>query len=39
MQVGDVFEVTDGKETVAAGNGFGEWNLSWADWQQGSALK
>ncbi|MGW6706567.1 Ig-like domain-containing protein [Streptomyces sp. NPDC054956] len=38
-QVGDVFDVTGGKETVAAGNGFGEWNLSWADWQKKSELR
>ncbi|MGA5135388.1 L,D-transpeptidase [Streptomyces olivoreticuli] len=38
-QVGDVFEVSGGKETVAAGNGFGQWNLSWADWQEKSALR
>ncbi|CAM5565004.1 lipoprotein [Streptomyces avidinii] len=37
-QVGDVFDVTGGKETVAAGNGFGEWNLSWEDWRKLSAL-
>ncbi|MFB6522871.1 Ig-like domain-containing protein [Streptomyces sp. NPDC056401] len=33
-QVGDVFEVTGGKETVATGNGFGEWNLPWENWQK-----
>lgn len=38
-QVGDVFDVTGGKETVAAGNGFGEWNLSREDWRKLSALK
>ncbi|MER5564393.1 Ig-like domain-containing protein [Streptomyces sp. NPDC002506] len=39
VQVGDVFEVTGGKETVAAGNGYGEWNLGYADWQHKSALR
>ncbi|MFI5861727.1 Ig-like domain-containing protein [Streptomyces sp. NPDC051546] len=38
-QIGDVFDVTGGKETVAAGNGFGEWNLSWEAWQKLSAVK
>ncbi|MFC5722324.1 Ig-like domain-containing protein [Streptomyces gamaensis] len=37
-QAGDVFEVSGGKETVEAGNGFAEWNLSWEDWQARSAL-
>lgn len=38
-QIGDVFDVTGGKETVSAANGFGEWNLSWEQWQKHSALK
>ncbi|MEU5307055.1 Ig-like domain-containing protein [Streptomyces noursei] len=38
-QVGDVFEVNNGKGTVAPGNGFGEWNLPWKDWQRKSALR
>ncbi|ANZ21800.1 hypothetical protein SNOUR_42890 [Streptomyces noursei ATCC 11455] len=38
-QVGDVFEVNNGKERVGPGNGFGEWNLSWNDWQGKSALR
>lgn len=38
VQVGDVFDVTGGKETVAAGNGFGEWNLSWEEWRKKSAM-
>ncbi|ANZ21700.1 ErfK/YbiS/YcfS/YnhG family protein [Streptomyces noursei ATCC 11455] len=37
-QVGDVFEVSNGRESVEPGNGFGEWNLSWEDWQGRSAL-
>ncbi|MER5883038.1 Ig-like domain-containing protein [Streptomyces sp. NPDC001941] len=41
VQVGDPFEVTgdDAKGTQALNNGYGEWNLSWADWQAKSALK
>ncbi|MFE0254405.1 Ig-like domain-containing protein [Streptomyces sp. NPDC059010] len=41
VRPGDPFEIT-GKETkgaVAPGNGFGAWNLSWAEWQQKSALR
>ncbi|MGR8007313.1 L,D-transpeptidase [Streptomyces hypolithicus] len=40
-QVGDPFEITgdDAKGTVAVSNGYGEWNLSWADWQAKSALR
>ncbi|MFH8349977.1 Ig-like domain-containing protein [Streptomyces sp. NPDC018045] len=38
VQVGDLFEVSGGKETVAAGNGFGEWNLPFEQWQAKSAL-
>ncbi|WJV51158.1 Ig-like domain-containing protein [Streptomyces flavofungini] len=41
VQVGDPFEVTGSgsKGTPDPGNGYGEWNLSWADWQAKSALK
>lgn len=35
---GDVVRVTGSKETVAPGNGYGDWNVSWADWRAGSAL-
>ncbi|WP_369383419.1 Ig-like domain-containing protein [Streptomyces sp. cg36] len=40
VQVGDPFEITgdDAKGTQALNNGFGEWNLSWQQWQQKSAL-
>ncbi|MER6563054.1 Ig-like domain-containing protein [Streptomyces sp. NPDC001027] len=41
VRPGDPFEIS-GKETkgvVAPGNGFGMWNLSWAEWQQKSALR
>ncbi|MFD9860647.1 L,D-transpeptidase [Streptomyces alboflavus] len=41
VQVGDPFEVTGSgsKGMPDPGNGYGEWNLSWADWQAKSALK
>ncbi|MEU4270862.1 Ig-like domain-containing protein [Streptomyces sp. NPDC026092] len=41
VQVGDPFEVTgsDAKGTQALNNGYGEWNLSWSDWQAKSALR
>ncbi|MEW2268464.1 L,D-transpeptidase [Streptomyces griseofuscus] len=41
VRPGDPFEIKgkDTKGTVAPGNGFGEWNLSWTDWQQLSALR
>ncbi|MFJ8995423.1 Ig-like domain-containing protein [Streptomyces sp. NPDC102279] len=39
-RAGDPFEVTGSgsKGVPAAGNGYGEWNLSWADWRAGTAL-
>ncbi len=39
-QVGDPFEITgaDAKGTVAEGNGYGAWNVTWADWKAESAL-
>lgn len=39
-RVGDPFEITgaDAKGTVAEGNGYGAWNVSWADWRTRSAL-
>ncbi|MEU8764639.1 Ig-like domain-containing protein [Streptomyces sp. NPDC048659] len=41
VQVGDPFEITgsDAKGTQALNNGYGEWNLSWAEWQTKSALR
>ncbi|MEC4019422.1 L,D-transpeptidase [Streptomyces sp. H27-D2] len=40
VRVGDPFEVTgnDAKGTQAINNGYGEWNLSWSEWQTKSAL-
>ncbi|MGW7362724.1 Ig-like domain-containing protein [Streptomyces sp. NPDC054841] len=41
VRPGDPFEIkgADTKGTVAPGNGFGAWNLSWAEWQGKSALR
>ncbi|MFI5806962.1 Ig-like domain-containing protein [Streptomyces sp. NPDC051561] len=41
VQVGDPFEVTgdDAKGTQALNNGYGNWNVSWTEWQSKSALK
>ncbi|MFF1505805.1 Ig-like domain-containing protein [Streptomyces sp. NPDC058326] len=40
VNVGDPFEITgkDTKGTVAEGNGYGAWNLSWEQWKKKSAL-
>nr|WP_329819892.1 Ig-like domain-containing protein [Streptomyces sp. JV185]MEE1773167.1 Ig-like domain-containing protein [Streptomyces sp. JV185] len=40
VRVGDPFEIAgaDAKGTVAEGNGYGAWNVSWSDWQAKSAL-
>ncbi|GHJ91015.1 lipoprotein [Streptomyces sp. NE5-10] len=40
VRVGDPFEIkgADTKGVVAEGNGYGAWNLSWADWKAKSAL-
>jgi Bacterial Ig domain/L,D-transpeptidase catalytic domain len=35
---GDVVTVVGSKETVAPGNGYGDWNVDWATWRAGSAL-
>ncbi|MBD9701193.1 L,D-transpeptidase family protein [Streptomyces sp. ID01-12c] len=41
VRPGDPFEITgaETKGVVAPGNGFGAWNLSWAEWQGKSALR
>ncbi|MEU6080025.1 Ig-like domain-containing protein [Streptomyces sp. NPDC047108] len=40
LNVGDVFEISGSTEdTIATGNGFGDWNPSWSQWQGMSALK
>ncbi|MFC0055287.1 L,D-transpeptidase [Streptomyces actinomycinicus] len=36
---GDVIRVTGSKETVATGNGYGDWNLSWSEWLANSAVR
>ncbi|PBC62348.1 hypothetical protein BKI49_19035 [Streptomyces sp. Tue6028] len=35
---GDVVKVVGSKDTVAVGNGYGDWNLGWEQWKAGSAL-
>ncbi|MGV4982789.1 L,D-transpeptidase [Streptomyces sp. NRAIS4] len=38
IRVGDVVTVTGAdKDTVAAGNGYGDWNLTWKQWLERSA--
>ncbi|MFI1224309.1 MULTISPECIES: Ig-like domain-containing protein [unclassified Streptomyces] len=41
VRVGDPFEMSgaDAKGPVAEGNGYGAWNVPWADWAAKSALK
>ncbi|MCW5249245.1 MULTISPECIES: L,D-transpeptidase [unclassified Streptomyces] len=40
VQEGDVVQVvnSDGETMETFDNGFGDWNLDWADWRRGSAL-
>jgi lipoprotein-anchoring transpeptidase ErfK/SrfK len=38
MRVGDVVETVGSKKPMTLGNGYADWNLSWAAWQEGSAL-
>jgi lipoprotein-anchoring transpeptidase ErfK/SrfK len=40
VRAGDVVTVvnSDGESMTPFGNGYGDWNLSWKDWQKGSAL-
>ncbi|MFJ6832546.1 L,D-transpeptidase [Streptomyces sp. NPDC091209] len=35
---GDVVKVVGSRDTVAVGNGYGDWNLSWDQWRASSAL-
>jgi lipoprotein-anchoring transpeptidase ErfK/SrfK len=37
-QIGDVVEYVGTDRTIEPGNGYSDWNLSWAEWQEGSAL-
>ncbi|MCE0445619.1 L,D-transpeptidase [Streptomyces tricolor] len=36
---GDVIRVTGSKDTTEAGNGYGDWNLTWDEWLAGSATR
>lgn len=38
FRVGDVVETTGSQKQMTLGNGYADWNLSWANWQKGSAL-
>ncbi|WP_460519798.1 L,D-transpeptidase [Flindersiella endophytica] len=39
-QVGDPVDVrSSGEQMAVTGNGYGDWNLSWTEWEKGSALK
>ncbi|NEB31945.1 L,D-transpeptidase [Streptomyces sp. SID14446] len=35
---GDVIKVVGSRDTVAVGNGYGDWNLTWNQWRETSAL-
>lgn len=35
---GDPVTVLHSTDTLPVGNGYGDWNVNWADWQAGSAL-
>ncbi|MEV8031074.1 L,D-transpeptidase [Streptomyces sp. NPDC086182] len=35
---GDIVKVDGSRDTVAVGNGYGDWNLSWDQWRAASAL-
>lgn len=39
VHLGDPVTVINSKDTVATNNGYGDWNVDWATWQAGSALK
>ncbi|MFF4258899.1 Ig-like domain-containing protein [Streptomyces sp. NPDC001663] len=38
VHLGDPVTVVHSVDTVAANNGYGDWNVDWATWKQGSAL-
>ncbi len=38
MQIGDVVETSGTAREMTMGNGYADWNLSWATWKKGSAL-
>ncbi|MFG2889490.1 Ig-like domain-containing protein [Streptomyces sp. NPDC048248] len=41
VRVGDIVKVvnSDGENMTAFDNGFGDWNMPWKEWRDGSALK
>ncbi|MFH8569585.1 Ig-like domain-containing protein [Streptomyces sp. NPDC017993] len=41
VRVGDIVKVvnSDGESMTAFDNGFGDWNMPWKEWRDGSALK
>lgn len=39
VHLGDPVTVNRSVDTVAVNNGYGDWNVDWATWQKGSALK
>ncbi|MGW3935177.1 L,D-transpeptidase [Streptomyces sp. NBC_00024] len=39
VHLGDPVTVINSVDTVAVNNGYGDWNVDWATWQQGSALQ
>ncbi|MFI0778835.1 Ig-like domain-containing protein [Streptomyces sp. NPDC021212] len=40
VHLGDIVKVinSNGDNMATFGNGYGDWNMAWADWRQGSAL-
>jgi lipoprotein-anchoring transpeptidase ErfK/SrfK len=40
VHLGDIVKVvnSNGDDMATFGNGFGDWNMAWTDWRQGSAL-
>ncbi len=38
VMIGDVVETTGTARPMTMGNGYADWNLSWAAWTAGSAL-
>lgn len=39
VRPGDPVTVVHSKQTVAVNNGYGDWNVDWAKWRAGSALR
>jgi lipoprotein-anchoring transpeptidase ErfK/SrfK len=39
VHFGDPVTVINSEDTVAVNNGYGDWNVDWTTWQEGSALK